>query len=209
MARPPREFVSGALYHIFSRGSNRQAIFSFDSDRQDFLMCLGRVVRQHDLRCLAYCLMPNHYHLLIETPGAILSSAMKTLNGRYSRRFNGRYGRDSHLFKNRFGAVHQEAEAQLLFTLRYIVRNPVESALCARPDEWPWSSYRACAGLEPPASFLDLGAVLSYFGDEPHEAMSRYLDAMDGAGAASPVSDTADFVLRSRPARDRGRAGAL
>jgi hypothetical protein len=68
MARAPREFVPGAVYHTFSRGSNRQAIFAFDADRQDFLMCLDRVIRIHELRCLAYCLMPNHYHLVLETP---------------------------------------------------------------------------------------------------------------------------------------------
>ena len=176
MPRAPRSFVPGAVYHVYSRGSNRQAIFSFDSDRVDFLICLDRVVHRYELRCLAYCLMPNHYHLVLEASEGPLSPALKTLNGRYALRFNRRYKRDAHLFKNRFGAVLQETESQLRWTLRYTVRNPVESSLCAQPDEWPWSSYRACAGLEPAPSFLDLSRVLSYFGDESREAMARYRD---------------------------------
>lgn len=174
MPRPPREFVPGAAYHVFARGSNRQSIFRFDSDRADFLMCLERVVGRFELRCIAYCLMPNHYHLVLETLDGALSAAMKAINGRYSLRFNRRYGRDAHLFKNRFGAVLQESESQLLWTLRYTVRNPVESGLCADPGEWPWSSYRACAGVEPAPTFLDLGGALTYFGDTSPTAMARY-----------------------------------
>jgi putative transposase len=84
--RPPREFAAGGTYHVFSRGSNRQAIFRFDTDRDDFLMCLHRVVVRYELECLAYCLMPNHFHLVLETPDDRLSNAMKALNGRYSLR---------------------------------------------------------------------------------------------------------------------------
>jgi REP element-mobilizing transposase RayT len=180
MPRLPRSFVSGAIYHLFSRGSNRQAIFAFDSDRVDFLDCVSRVVQRHELRCLAYCLMPNHYHLVVETPNEGLSVAMKALNGRYSLRFNQRHHRDAHLFRNRFGAVLQDDLDQLLWTLRYVVRNPVEAGLCAGPGEWPWSSYRSCAGLEPSPGFLDAAGALSYFGDEYAEAMSRYRDQVSG-----------------------------
>jgi putative transposase len=174
MPRPQRAFVPGGIYHLFSRGSNRQAIFSFDSDRIDFLDCVRRVVERHELRCLAYCLMLNHYHLVLETPDERLSPAMKALNGRYSLRFNRRHERDAHLFKNRFGAVLQDSTDQLLWTLRYTVRNPVEAGLCASPDEWPWSSYRACAGLSRGPTFLDVVGALSYFGDEYPAAVSRY-----------------------------------
>ncbi|HEX2345255.1 MAG TPA: transposase [Gaiellaceae bacterium] len=176
MAREPREFVSGAIYHIYSRGSNRQAIFAFDSDRADFLECVSRVVRVYELRCLSYCLMPNHYHLVLQVGDTPLSAAMKVLNGRYALGFNRRYGRDAHLFKNRFGAVLQETESQLFWTLRYTVRNPVEKQLCAQPDEWPWSSYRASVGLDRTPPFLDVRALLSYFGDEVEMAIARYRD---------------------------------
>lgn len=166
--------MPGSIYHVFSRGSNRQSIFTFDSDRADFLMCLDRVVRRYELECLAYCLMPNHYHLVVGTNDGALSPAMKAVNGRYSLRFNRRYERDAHLFKNRFGAILQESESQLLWTLRYVVRNPIEGGLCAHPEEWVWSSYRACAGLEPAPAFLHVAGVLSYFGDTAREATARY-----------------------------------
>jgi putative transposase len=110
MPRPPREFVPGGIYHVFARGSNRQPIFDVDSDHVDFLYCLEKAVARGRLTCLAYCLLPNHYHLVVETPDGELSQAMKALNGRYSLRFNQRYGRDAHLFKNRFGAVRQKTD---------------------------------------------------------------------------------------------------
>lgn len=187
VSRAPRQFVPGAIYHIYSRGSNRQAIFAFDSDRTDFLECVSRVVRVYELRCLSYCLMPNHYHLVLQVGGAPLSAAMKALNGRYALRFNRRYGRDAHLFKNRFGAVLQESESQLFWTFRYTVCNPVEKQLCAQPDEWRWSSYRASVGLDRTPSFLDVAALLSFFGDEVDVAMARYRDLVAVAGQPDGV----------------------
>ena len=180
MGRAPREVVEGGVYHVFSRGSNRQAIFAFDSDRADFLDCVSRVVRTHELRCIAYCLMVNHYHLVLQTPDGRLSPAMKALNGRYALRFNRRHGRDAHLFKNRFGAVLQETESQLLWTLRYVLRNPVESGLCARPDEWHWSSYRATLGIDDAPGFLDVGGLHVPYGDEPRAAVSLFRDFVEG-----------------------------
>jgi putative transposase len=174
MPRPPREFIAGGIYHVFSRGSNRRAIYRYDSDHVDFLDCLARVVRRYELACLAYCLMPNHFHLMLQTDDGRLSEAMKALNGRYSLRFNKRYNCDAHLFRNRFGAVAQETESQFLWTLRYVVRNPVDSGLCADPGEWAWSSHRASVGDEKPPGFLALDRLLSYFGDVPDAAVARY-----------------------------------
>jgi putative transposase len=187
MARASREFVAGGVYHIYARGSNRQAIFAFDTDRIDFLECLDRALTKVGLRCLAYCLMSNHYHLVLRMDDGTLSTAMKALNGRYSLRFNQRYGRDAHLFKNRFGAVLQESEQQLFATLRYTARNPIDKGLCSTPEEWRWSSYRATAGLERAPRFLDVGALLAYFGDTSERARASYRDLVN----AHPVSDTA------------------
>lgn len=189
MARAPRDFVHGGAYHVYSRGSNRQAIFMFDSDRVDFLSCLDRVVRQYEVTCLTYCLMSNHFHLVVETRDAKLSQAMKALNGRYSLRFNRRHDRDAHLFKNRFGAVLQTSEPQLLWTLCYAVSNPVAKGMCANPEEWPWSSYRASIGLVDPPSFLAVDRLLSYFGDTSKQAVARYRELVAAPGE-SPVSDT-------------------
>jgi putative transposase len=177
--RPPRQFLPGSVYHVFARGSNRQAIFAFDSDRIDFLDCLDRVIARSRLRCLAYCLMPNHYHLVLETEDGDVSRAIKALNGRYALRFNRRYDRVAHLFKNRFGAVRQETESQLLWTIRYTVMNPVASGLCATPEEWPWSSYRASVGLVRAPAFLEVVDLLSYFGGASDRAMTVYRSYID------------------------------
>jgi putative transposase len=174
MGRAPRDLVAGGIYHVYSRGSNRQAIFRLDSDRIDFLRCLERVVLRYDLTCLAYCLMPNHFHIVVETPDGRLSQAMKALNGSYSLRFNRRHHCDAHLFKNRFGAVLQTTEPQVLWTLRYTVRNPVETGLCSLPEEWPWSSYRATVGLTEAPPFLAVTRLHSYFGDTSRKAVARY-----------------------------------
>jgi putative transposase len=124
--------------------------------------------------------MPNHYHLVLETDDGELSRAIKALNGSYALRFNRRHGRDAHLFKNRFGAVRQETESQLLWTLRYTVMNPVESGLCATPGEWPWSSYGASIGHDRAPAFLDVNRLLMHFGDVSHRAMALYRSHIDG-----------------------------
>jgi putative transposase len=179
MPRAPREFAPGEIYHLYSRGSNRQRIFRFDSDHVDFLVCLDRVVHRHKLECLAYCLMPNHFHLVVETPDGLLSDAMKSLNGRYALRFNRRYGSDAHLFKNRFGATPQRSDAQLFWTLRYVLRNPVEAGVCTQADEWAWSSYKASVGDVAAPRFLAVRRLLSYFGDTPAMAAARFRELVD------------------------------
>ncbi len=174
MTRQPREFVENGIYHVYSRGSNRQAIFELDGDRIDFLRCLERAVARHELGCLGYCLMTNHYHLLVRTPDGRLSTAMRELNGRYAFRFNRRNERDAHLFKNRFGAVLQESHEQFLRSVRYVARNPLEKGLCARPEEWRWSSHRALVGLDVTPPFLNVEELLLYVADVSVDAVARY-----------------------------------
>jgi REP element-mobilizing transposase RayT len=183
MPRPRREWLAGGIYHVFSRGSNRCAIFTYDSDRIDLLGCAESAIKRHGIECLAFALMPNHHHWLLRTPedDSRLSFVMKELNGRYSLRFNRRYERDAHLFRNRFRAVLQESEAQFFWTVRYIVRNPVEAGLCADPVEYPWTSHRATIKLDPAPPFLAVSTLLSYFGDTPEEAVARYIDLINGA----------------------------
>lgn len=193
MARPLRDWIDDGTYHVFSRGSNRQAIFFLDEDRLDLLRCLARVVNRHDISCLAYVLMPNHCHYLFRLRAGGLSAAMKELNGRYALRLNRRYGRTAHLFENRFGTVLQESTEQLLWTARYIVRNPVRAGLCQHPSEWIWSSYRATAGIDPCPSFLAADELLSFLSDVPERAREMYvelMDVLDMAPLATSVSDT-------------------
>jgi putative transposase len=179
VARAPRQFVSGGIYHVWTRGSNRQPIFTFDSDRSDFLSCLERVVARTNVRCLAYCLMSNHYHLVLQTIDGELSRSMKALNGRYALRFNRRYRRDAHVFRNRFGVASQKSESQLLWTARYVVRNPVDAGLCGSPDQWLWSSYRASAGLDRAPPFLDVPRLHSYLSARPDRAVELYRAYVD------------------------------
>jgi REP element-mobilizing transposase RayT len=183
--RPLRQWIAGGVYHVFSRGSNRQAVFVHDTDRIDLLGCAERVIERHDIECLAFGLMPNHCHWLFRIPlgDDRLSWAMKELNGRYSLRFNRRYRREAHLFRNRFGAVCQESEDQLRWTVRYIVRNPVEAELCADPSELPWTSHRATAQIDPPPRFLAISTLLSYFGDTTEAAVARYVEFVSGEPA--------------------------
>lgn len=182
MPRPPRAWVPGGIYHVFSRGSNRHALFLYDKDRIDLLDYAAIVVARYELECWAFGLMTNHCHYLFRIPDApiALSDALRDLNGTYARRFNHRYGREAHTFRNRFGAVLQETQEQLLWSARYIVRNPVEAGLCGHPSEWSWTSYRATAGLEPPPPLLSVSKLLSLFGDEPEGAMAAYVDFVDG-----------------------------
>jgi putative transposase len=182
MPRPPRSWVPGGIYHVFSRGSNRHALFLYDEDRLDLLDYVDVVCERYDLDCLAYVLMTNHVHLLLatpENPAGVLSEALRDLNGTHSRRFNRRHGREAHAFRNRFGAVLQESDEQLAWTARYIVRNPVESGLCGHPAEWVWSSYRATAGLVPAPPFLRTSRLLSFFAGEVEVARRAYVEFVE------------------------------
>src|SRR4051794_4827645 len=123
--------------------------------------------------------MGNHCHWLFRAPEEPLdglSRALRDLNGTHSRRFNRRYGREAHAFRNRFRAVLQETEGQFLWTARYIVRNPVAAGLCIEPGEWPWSSYRATAGLAAARPFLSVAPLLALFGRTTAEARAGYVD---------------------------------
>ena len=156
MARPLRIEFSGAIYHVTSRGNARCAIYEDDEDRRAFLSALDRVMVRFHWICHAYCLMDNHYHLLIETPEGNLSQGMRQLNGVYTQGFNRRHNRVGHLFQGRFKAIVVDRDSYLLELCRYIVLNPVRAGEVSRPEEYRWSSYRATAGLSPGAGFLAL-----------------------------------------------------
>ncbi len=142
MARQLRIEYPGAIYHVTSRGNARSMIYADDKDREDFLRILALVVERYQWLCHAYCLMGNHYHLLIETPEGNLSKGMRQINGVYTQSYNRRHQRVGHLFQGRFKAILVEKESYLLQLCRYIVRNPVAANLCQSVDQWPWSSLR-------------------------------------------------------------------
>ena len=146
MARQLRLEYEGALYHVTARGNGRQAIYLDDTDRRRFLDLLGQEIEQQQWRCYAYCLMDNHYHLLLETPEGNLSRGMRRLNGTYTQAFNRRHERVGHVLQGRFTSILVDKDAYLLELCRYIVLNPVRAKLVRTVHAWPWSSYRATAG---------------------------------------------------------------
>ena len=174
MARPLRLEFEGALYHITSRGNARESIFLDNGDRARFLEILGNVVDRFGWICHAYCLMTNHYHLLIETPDADLSRGMHLLNGVYTQWFNHRYDRVGHLFQGRFKAILVEKDTHLLELVRYVVLNPIRAKTVRNVRDWPWSSYRATAGQAEAPGFLTIGWILSQFDLDPERAVRAY-----------------------------------
>ena len=193
MSRPLRIEFAGALYHITSRGNDRAAIFLVDSDRRQFLDTLGEVVGRCGWRCHAYCLMTNHYHLVVETPRANLSAGMRHVNGLYTQRFNRRHERVGHVFQGRFHAVVVERETHLLELARYVVLNPVRAGIVRRAEDYRWSSLRASLGFEPLPRWLMSEEIVTPFG-----SAARYLEFVrEGIGRASPWESLRGGVLGS------------
>ncbi|MGB5832190.1 MAG: transposase [Thiohalocapsa sp.] len=189
MARPLRLEFAGALYHVTARGNERRAIFfdNQDGDRQAFLRILRETAERFNWICHAYCLMTNHYHLVIETPDANLSKGMRQLNGGYTQLVNRSRGRVGHLFQGRFKGILVQKEAYLLELSRYVVLNPVRAGMVRRPEDWHWSSYRATVGLEAAARFLCTDWLLGAFGEERRSAVDGYRAFVaEGAVASCP-----------------------
>lgn len=173
MPRPPRENVEDGIYHVFSRGNAHVDIFRDDIDRHIYLRKLSAVSTRLGWRCLAYCLMTNHVHLLLETPKPNLSAGMHRLHGGYALAFNARHDRHGHLFQGRYGAVRMETSEQVCVVAAYIARNPLEASMCSRPEHYLWSSYRATIDRDGP-DWLDYERLLPHFSADPDDARSIY-----------------------------------
>ena len=174
MARPLRLEFPGAVYHVTARGHERGVVFRSDEDRKTWLDLLAKIAFEQSWRIHAYCLMSNHYHLLIETPRGGLSAGMRSLNGRYGQWFNRRHSRHGHLFEGRFKAVLVQKESHLVELSRYIVLNPIRARLASRPGDWPWSSYRATSGQADPAEWLEVDWTLGHFAKSRSMARAAY-----------------------------------
>ena len=187
MSRPLRIEFPGAVYHVTGRGNARQRIYRDDDDRERFLSTLAHVVDRYDWLCHAYCLMDNHYHLLIETPKANLSLGMRQLNGLYTQAYNRRHRLVGHLFQGRFKAILVEKEAHLLELCRYVVLNPVRAKIVKHPGKWKWSSYCATAGEASTPEYLTVDWLFGRFGRRLHEARKEYRKFVaEGMGDPSP-----------------------
>ena len=217
MARQLRLQFPGAVYHLTSRGNAGQAIYLDDDDRARFLDLLGREVEQQRWRCHAYCLMDNHYHLLVETPEANLSRGMGRLNMAYAQGFNRRHERAGHLFQGRYKAIVVEKDSHLLELCRYLVLNPVRAGLVDSPMAWPWSSYRATASTKGTPDWLTTRWVLRHFDARPFDAHPFDADGTrarrayrrfvrEGRAAASPWRDLRAGAYLGGPAFLRAMA---
>ena len=161
--RSPRAHIAGGIFHVTSRGNRKTDVFLDDLARLRFLQMLARTITRSAWGCLAYCLMTNHFHLVVEMEKATLSEGMHWLNGCYAQWFNRRHGFKGHLFEDRFHSEVVESDAHLLELSRYLPLNPVRAGLCSHPGDWAWSSYREMLGRER-TEFLSTGPMLGLFG---------------------------------------------
>jgi putative transposase len=173
MARGPRIQASDTVYHVTTRGTRRLEVYEDALDYRKFETLLGKVVTKRGWVLHSYCQMPNHHHLLLNTPDADISDGMCWLNGVYARWFNERHGYSGHVFEARFHAVLVQSNVHLLNLACYIPLNPVRAGLCARPAGWPWSSYGATIGRAR-SSWLSPGWLLSQFGRDEATAVRAY-----------------------------------
>lgn len=155
--------VEDGVFHVTTRGNARATIFHDDSDYEAFLRRLESTVRDFGWLLHAYCVLPNHYHLLVETPLANLGKGMLVLNGSYARRYNARYDRVGHVFQTPYRSRFVTDDPYFMESLRYIANNPVRAGLCIDPAAWRWSSYRATVALEPCPPFVRLERVYGQF----------------------------------------------
>ncbi|HET7378520.1 MAG TPA: transposase [Gaiellales bacterium] len=197
------------------RGNNRRTIFASDADRRLFLTSLGTARGRCGWRIHMYCLMTNHFHLLVETPEPNIAIGMQWLNSRYAHCFNRTYERIGHLFQRRYADGLIQDDEHLRTVMRYIPLNPVKAKLCGRPEDWPWSSYQATLGLCAPPRFLTIDWLLAKFDPRQDEARERYRDWVEDGlatlrsnatmpslgeifGTARPISG--DAIRRARSA---------
>ena len=190
MARPLRIEYDGAVYHVTSRGNARKPIYKDDEDREAFLYALQRVNKKYNWLCHTYCLMNNHYHLVIETPDGNLSKGMRQLNGMYTQIYNRRHHRVGHIFQGRYKAILIEKESHLLEVCRYVVLNPVRAKAVEKPEIWQWSSYRGTLGMERPHPCLTTDWVLGQFDKKKSRPDRRYREFVEaGIGKATIWKD--------------------
>ena len=186
MARPLRLEYAGAIYHVTSRGDRQEPIYDNDKDRLRWLDIIAKVCDRFNWRVHAYCLMDNHYHLIVETIEGNLSKGMRQLNGVYTQYYNRQHNRVGHVFQGRYKAIHVDKEAYLLELTRYVVLNPLRAGMVKKVSNWPWSSYSAMVGNIPAPGWLETDWLLTQFGKQRKRARAKYVDFVrDGIGLPS------------------------
>jgi REP element-mobilizing transposase RayT len=185
MARAPRIQAPDATYHVNTVAVAEAAIVATDADRSLFVAIVAQTVTAFNWVCLSFCLMDNHYHLVVTTPEPDLAVGIQRLNGNYARLFNRRHGRKGHLFGARYHPELIESDGHLLATIRYVALNPVRAGMCARPEQWEWSSYPGLVGSARPRPFVANDVVLELFGGpiEGPARVRRFVDDAPGLAA--------------------------
>jgi putative transposase len=174
MGRAPRALDPDGVYHVVCRGSNRQLIVWDEHDCDAFVSELHAIAQKFHWDVYAWCLMPNHHHIILRSNTPAFSAGFQQLNGNHSRRANRRHGRSDHLFRNRPVDRAVESTAHLIGAIAYVVRNPVTAGLVADAGDWPWSSYRATVGREPAPPWLRVDEVLVLFGRDRASAVRAF-----------------------------------
>ncbi len=198
MSRPLRIVYPGAFYHVTSRGNEQKDIFKSRRDREKFLEYLESATQRYGAVIHAYCQMSNHYHLLLETPAGNLSQIMQHINSAYTTYFNAKRKRAGHLFQGRYKAILVEADEYATELSRYIHLNPVRAAMVARPEDWPWSSYRGFIGQGRAPVWLKREFILSYFGKKAAGAEKKYrvfVEDLLGTAYESPLKVTVGTAI--------------
>lgn len=189
MARPLRLELAGGLYHVTSRGNARNEIYLDDEDRLNWLQLFNDVCARFNWICHAYCLMSNHYHVVVETIEGNLSKGMRQLNGVYTQQFNRRHRRVGHVFQGRYKAILVEKDCYLLELSRYVVLNPVRARMVSDVADWAWSSYRAMIGQTPPLKCLQVNWLLQQFSSNRAQAIVQYQNFVRAGVGLPPVWD--------------------
>jgi putative transposase len=198
MARPLRIEFAGAFYHITARGNERKDIFKSVRDRSRFLSYLESATERYEAVIHVYCLMTNHYHLLLETPSGNLSQIMRHINGAYTTYFNTKRKRSGHLFQGRYKGILVEADEYAKELSRYIHLNPFRAGIVQSPEEYRWSSYRGYIGKEKPVGWLARNLVLGYFGKKVSESTRGYRDFVEaalGEDYGNPLSEVVGSAI--------------
>ena len=195
MGRPLRVEFSGAIYHVTSRGNRRERIFVDDDDRLRLLDIVADAMGRFEADAFAFCLMGNHYHLVVRTHRANLSHVMQHLNGNYARAFNKRHSLSGHLFQRRFHAMLVDRDAYLMELCRYVELNPVRARLVSVVGDWRWSSYNANVGLAVAPTWLATRELHEYVLRRPVRAWADH--AVAARAYTQLVADGIDVASES------------
>lgn len=188
----------GAFYHVIARGNGKANIYSDTEDRAKFIELYSKSLNRYNIKCYSFCLMSNHYHLLLETPDANLSDGMHQLNAEYAQYYNRRHDRSGHLFQGRYKAIVVQRDPYLLELCRYIVLNPVRAGLVEDPIQYKWSSYRTTIGATDRFSdLLEVDWVLDRFGSNKFSARREYTKFVMQGVDSKTIEDSvkADLIL--------------